>query len=407
MRRGDSSRRGGVRDTARALSVDDQILSLSPGLVADGEGQGSCLAAAAGAVTDWPAASAAALQQGLAPLLYRRLSDACPDLVPDEVLAELRGWYRTANERSTRLTASLGRLCALLAAHDIASIPFKGPTLAQDLYGDIALRGFADLDILVRADSLVRARDLFLDQGFARVNPRRDVPENVLLANEGEIAIEHADAGTLVELHWRVGWRLARLSLPSEAILEEARTIELLGRTVGAPSVRDQVLILCVHGAQHAWDKLEMMVAVVAAGGRVPPGEWPALLERARRFNNLRRVLVGLTLAYETLGMTPPSEVRLRAAADPALRGLVGEIRDVWRSGGGAVGARRRLRNITWLARTEDSAAAALAHLALRTLTPGPEDWDSLPLPPRLFGLYYLWRPVRLTGKFARPRRHG
>jgi hypothetical protein len=382
---------------------DDAVLVLASALAADDSRPTSGLAAAAGDVVAWPDVASAALRHRLAPLLYRRLSDACPDLVPDDVLAELGALYQAANRRSTRLSGQLVRVVEGLAGIGIAALPFKGPTQAQDLYGDVALRQFSDLDIAVAATDVVRALDVLLARGFVVLQPGSEVDETILLRNEGEVILSgDGGDGALVELHWRVGWRFAQVCLPAEELLAEARTIEILGRPVRAPSARDQVLILCVHGAHHAWDGLELMLAVVVASQRIDTGEWAALLDRAARFNNHRRVLVGLVLAHETLAVRPPTEVRLRAAADPAVRGLVDEMRDHWREDAASGGALRRLREIVWLARAEDSATGAVTHVLRRAFTPGPEDWDRAALPHGLQGLYYLWRPLRLAGKFTR-----
>jgi hypothetical protein len=377
-------------------------------VIPDGDAARGALTSSLRLVGDWTRLREAALEQGLAPLLYRRLADLGDGaLVPAAFMAELRETYRVADQRASRLTGLMLRMLDALSGEGIVAVPYKGPALAQDVYGDVALRQFSDLDILVAARDALRARDILLANGFERVQPRAEVLGDVLLRNEGELGLRRGVDGPLVELHWRIGWRLARVCIPAEEVIVQARTIRVLDREVLAPSIGDQVLVLCVHAAHHAWDKLEMMAAVVAAAARVGAHGWPALLDRSRGFRCQRRVLVGLVLSHETAGLTLPLEVRLRAAADPAVRRLVDEVRDVWRGGAQPHGPRERLRRITWLARTEDSVPAAVRHLATRALTPGPEDWDSLRLPPRLYGLYYLWRPVRLVGKFARLRRNG
>ena len=100
-------------------------------------------------------------------------------------------------------------------------------------------------------------------------------------------------------------------------------------------------------------------------------------------------------------------EVRLRAAADPAVRRLAAGAGAAWRVASRSPGPAELLRQTAWYARLDGSLASSVIHLWLRGVTPGMRDWASLPLPPRLVGLYYLWRPVRLMGKFAGLRRHG
>ena len=57
-----------------------------------------------------------------------------------------------------------------------------------------------------------------------------------------------------------------------------------------------------------------------------------------------------------------------------------------------------------WRVCSEDRVPAALSHLAVRLLRPGPEDWAALQLPDRLHWLYWPLRPVRLALKWGGAR---
>ena len=50
------------------------------------------------------------------------------------------------------LTSELIKIMKLLEENDIKAIAFKGPTLAQLAYGDVTLRQYVDLDLLVELD---------------------------------------------------------------------------------------------------------------------------------------------------------------------------------------------------------------------------------------------------------------
>ncbi len=66
------------------------------------------------------------------------------------------------------MTAELKAVMGWLEAGDVPAIAYKGPTLAAWAYGDIALREFCDLDILVRPSDK-NASDL--GSGCERVCP--------------------------------------------------------------------------------------------------------------------------------------------------------------------------------------------------------------------------------------------
>jgi len=48
----------------------------------------------------------------------------------------------------------------------LAFIPYKGPTLALAVYGNLALREFTDLDILVQTQNVRQAAELLKDRGY-------------------------------------------------------------------------------------------------------------------------------------------------------------------------------------------------------------------------------------------------
>jgi len=90
-----------------------------------------------------------------AAMLYDRLGAV--DGVPADLLAALRAQAVAGAVRGMRLTGELVRLLEAFRNRGIQALPFKGPLLAAQLYGDRALREFSDLDILVRTAVRERA----------------------------------------------------------------------------------------------------------------------------------------------------------------------------------------------------------------------------------------------------------
>ena len=81
----------------------------------------------------------------------------------------------------------------------IPAIPFKGPTLASAAYGGLALRESGDLDILVRAEDAVRAKDMLVSSEF-RLDLKR--PENIELEVSNHYVLIRDVRPVTVEIHW-------------------------------------------------------------------------------------------------------------------------------------------------------------------------------------------------------------
>ena len=93
-----------------------------------------------------------AIQHGILPLVYKtikELSQEKASIVPIEFLTELKAQYMGISQRNMLMSAELIRIMKLLEENGIEALAFKGPTLSQMAYGDITLRQYVDLDILV------------------------------------------------------------------------------------------------------------------------------------------------------------------------------------------------------------------------------------------------------------------
>ena len=115
---------------------------------------------------DWAWLLGAAETHGVAPLLYWHLNRLAPATVPGAVLDDLRQRFLANARHSLLLTGELLRLLPLFADHGVPAIPFKGPTLAVYAYGNLALRQFIDLDLLILPADLARARELLAAEGY-------------------------------------------------------------------------------------------------------------------------------------------------------------------------------------------------------------------------------------------------
>src|SRR5678816_4692379 len=116
---------------------------------------------AAGEV-DWEYLFQLARRHSIVPLVYVQLLQHASDLVPPQCLSKLKKHYFENSARNTLLTAELCRIINLFRDEGIETIPYKGPTLALFVYGDVGWRRFVDLDVIVKKSDVLKARDLSL-----------------------------------------------------------------------------------------------------------------------------------------------------------------------------------------------------------------------------------------------------
>jgi hypothetical protein len=363
--------------------------------------------ALAGQALDWDAVVLLAHRHRLTPLLYTNLQALCPDLVPLATLQELRDSYRASAKPGLLLTGELLRCLALLRAHDIPALPFKGPALAVLAYGNLSLRPCDDLDILVREHDVPRAKQLLIAAGYTPEMGLSGAREAAFLQSQYEYHFERDDGRVCIGLHFRVRPRHFGFPLTPQALWDRRAPMELCGQTIDRMALEDQLLALCAHGTYHAWEKISWVCDIAQLLRGADP-DWPALLARADALGGARMLGLGLLLAHDLLGVPLPAPIAAELHAGRALARLASQVRagmfdleaepaSVASAGLFHLRARERVRD-------------RIRYCALLALLPTAEDWALLPLPARLAWGYSLIRPLRLAGTYGAgllPRRRG
>jgi len=364
---------------------------------------------------DWAYLIQTALRHGVMPLLSRSLYTVCPEAVPRAILDQLRDHFRANTLRNFFMTEELLKLLNLLEAHGTPAIPYKGPILAASVYGDLSLRQFSDLDILVRQQHVPRAKELLISQGYQPQTQLNGAQETAYLPSHREYKFVRDDGRVRVELHWRIAahWQIpSSFPLDPEHLWERNEQVSLAGATVRNLSPEDLLLILCVHGSHHHWERLEW-ICDVAELIRVHQGmDWRQVIEQASRLGSERMLFLGLFLANDLLRTALPEEVVQRLQADPVVKSLAAQVREwLFREADGGLELSEestffiRMRERLW-----DRVPYYLLYLCayLRTaMTPNVKDRALLPLPGFLSFLYHLLRPIRLVREYGlRPLKH-
>ena len=362
----------------------------------DAERAGRIRDLAAGGI-DWTRLLKLAERNGLRPLLYSHLNAICPGAVPAETFAFLREYFQKNVAFNAMLTGDLLRLLTLLESHGIEAMPFKGPAIAVTLYGHIALRQFCDLDVLVRARDVWRASDVLEGQGF---EPQFRIPveRRDALVRQDYVRMFRRDGGrSIVEVHWGIAERAFGVRFDADAMWERRQSMTLQGHAVSTPSAEDVMLMLCVHGSRHGWDKLEGLSGLAELARR-DDLDWAYLWRTARVMRCERMLAFALRLVHGLLDVPLPRE----AAALSGSRVLHTIANDVARDFHvDVVQSRTPARQMALHLRLKDTYADCARYWAGLALTVTPDDWAAVRLRgPLSFG-YPLVRAFRIARKHA------
>ncbi|GAB4425072.1 MAG: hypothetical protein OHK0015_04740 [Chloroflexi bacterium OHK40] len=285
--------------------------------------------ALAGADVDWRRLIAIANGSKVLPLVGRNLLATAGSALPPEVAQALRTAVVMVTQQNLLLTGELLRVLRLLDEHSIPAFPFKGPALAAQVYGDLSLRQFGDLDVWIRPEDFLRARELVMASGYVPYLPPPDDILPVYTGTHHEYGFMRDDDAVHLELLWRVVERPFAFPRKLDEFWQRLVPISLLGRKVLSLAPEPLLICLCVHGSKHLWSRLSW-VCDVAEAVRVSEGlDWQRLLATAEEHGAGRMVRLGLYLAGKMLEAPVPATVLRRAAADREvqwLAGMVGEL---------------------------------------------------------------------------------
>ena len=318
----------------------------------------------------------------LAPLLASRSEFT---QFPAELAHPLRQHAAFVAARNLAFTRELLAIVQTAKRAGVTLVPFKGPLLAEQAYGSLALREFDDLDLLTARAHLPAAARVLQDLGYRLVHTGRHAADALYLPTEYHFPFQHPGTGCCVELHAEVA--PAGFAQPSWRILKDHLTSATLGGAeVSVLNPSHLFLVLCVHATKHLWGCLEFLTAFAHLIHRNPPG-WTELEQNARASGTERFLATGLSLIHEWIPTPLPHRPVRLPCADPAISASW-----VLESPAPAV-----LRRPAFHFRAHPPGSRRLSYLAGALLAPNWDDFRWLPLPRRLQFLYPLVRFARLA----------
>lgn len=345
---------------------------------------------------DWSRLLMLADQQGILPLLTKRLGELSDDLVPPEITQQLGDAARAQTLFTLSLTAELFRVLDHFAELDITALLTKGPALSERCYGDPGLRQYTDLDLVLRDRDVLRATEAMIGLGY---EPK--VPPKAIQAKKipGEYVFVQSGTNVLVEFHSEKTFRYHPKPLSVEKLFERRARVRFDGHDVPALSTEDELILICIHGAKHFWERL-MWIADVAALVSRQAIDWDRALAAAREVQAERMLGVALLLATNVSGASLPSEVIDEFRADKAASRIAAQIE-------------RRLpivdaqpfdlmRRAAFRIRMRGGLLPGVAYLLRLSLSPTEEDWVAGVEEKRPRMLDAISRPFRLARKYGR-----
>ena len=236
-----------------------------------------------------------------------RSSRSTQHLTLNTLLSELKAHYMSIVQRNMLMTSELIKLMHLLRENNIEALAFKGPALSQMAYGDITLRQYVDLDVLVDEDYAFKAAELMAENGHKTILPLTILSNKTCLHAAKDFSLMSEAGGVHTELHWRLFERKYNISLLSCAVDKKCQTVKINNHEIKTLQNELLLVYLCLHGAKHAFERIEWICDIDRLI-RSSDVNWEEAITIAEQSRSKRSFYLGLSLAHHLLHTRLPVE---------------------------------------------------------------------------------------------------
>jgi hypothetical protein len=347
---------------------------------------------------DWPTLLQAAGDHGVTTLVCSQLLTHFAEFVPAEWRLTMKQRIDETARRNLYMTAEMFHLANRFRADGILAVPYKGPSLALQAYGNLAMRQYADLDFAIRQRDLPRAAALL---GASEYNPvfGPAPAEEGSHPTHSEYQFVRPAGNVIVEMQTEATLRYFPRKLDFDALEKRLTSVSIGGRETLSFSPEDTVILLAVHGAKHFWERL-LWIADISELVQAAPGiHWAEAFSLAKEMGVSRPLSLALYLAHRMLEAPLPDDVREQVFRDRAAKTLGDGICERFSMRAQAelpVFSRFRFR-----VASRDNFLSGLRFAMRLATSPTEPDRADVRLPETMSGMHRWLRPVLLM------KRHG
>jgi len=341
----------------------------------------------------WATLITTAAQHGILPLVYKTLKKRYADHLPEQLLVDLKSSYTQIAQRNILMSAELIRIVKLLENNDIKTLAFKGPTLAQMVFGDITLRQFGDLDFLIKKKDLQKVTKLFRDQGYKPLLELTKVQENTWYKYAKDMSFIHPKKGLHVEMHWLLLDNDYPLQVDLDAIWEQPQDVNLNGRQIQTFSTESLLIYLCIHGSKHLWERIGW-VKDIDQMIRTQTIDWNRIIPELKKSGFERMVFLGLYLSQKLFQTHLPDSIKEALQKEKNLPKLTCFVLSNWED------PKNMFLNTAAMLRLFPSVKMKILYLHKIILKPSNSEYRFIDLSKGFYWVYYFVRPYLLLKKY-------
>jgi hypothetical protein len=296
------------------------------------------------------------------------------------------------------MSAELIHIIKLLNENNIEALAFKGPALSQMAYGDITLRQFGDLDILIRKKDRSKMMDLLLqEQYIPEIDIEKETKETFFNC-VNVIGLYKGSTGVLIEVHWELLSKNYAIDWEEKSLWNTQASTKINQKNIPVLSTEQHLLYLCAHGSKHLFERLEWICDIDRSIRSNQDINWELILAEAEKLGIKRMLTLGLALSQQFFRSSLPERIQEEMAQDKKLPGLISKVIEINFSKNTQESKNYSTFGLLWSMR--ETLPDQLRFAWRGMFAAKFDDFKYIQLPGHLAFLYPLVRPFRLVTKY-------
>lgn len=273
-------------------------------------------------VKDWNTFLYQVGTHGVLPLVYKSLKILKKTFIPLDILSSLKDNYFKIAKDNILLSSELIKITKLFDLNNIKYINFKGASLSYSVYGDITLRQYCDLDILVELKDKFKINELLKNIGYENeyLFLKKTGYENINV-----ITFFNKDLGTTIEIHFELISKSYAINLYDINLFKETNILNLKNNDIKVFNKEFLFIYLCLHGSKHIYERVSWICDInkLLIDKTI---NWELVIKYAKSINIERTVLSSIYLASITFETKLPNILTININKDKKISSIANNI---------------------------------------------------------------------------------
>ncbi len=245
--------------------------------------------------------------------LFRRhklfaISGPVKELLEGEEKEKWKEIHQQLTLKSLKLTSETVEIIDHFRELGIMAIPLKGPVLASNLYGDVGMRHFNDIDLLVERADLEKTRDALIKIGYSLAYPGEmsQRQEKIYFRYKKDIGLHNKKRRIFIELHYGIYVHELLKKEEEYHLIEATETIRIQNEDVVVLDKESTFIYLVYHGCLHQYFRL-FWLRDVAECIKKWDLDHESILQRMKELGLGKMLGISINLVIHYFDVMPPA----------------------------------------------------------------------------------------------------